>query len=86
MEEQEKFELNYKAKIAQLLQENNKDEAEAIANYTELLTVIPEFELEEDLSQELMEAITEIIADELNHQQVLNELYIKLTEIEPNKE
>lgn len=86
MEEQEKFELNYKAKIAQLLQENNKDEAEAIANYTELLTIIPEFELEEDLSQELMEAITEIIADELNHQQVLNELYIKLTEIEPNKE
>ena len=86
MEEQEKFELNYKAKIAQLLQENNKDEAEAISNYTELLAIIPEFELEEDLSQELMEAITEIIADELNHQQVLNELYIKLTEIEPNKE
>ena len=82
----ENKELQNLTEIAKLVQKNNKEEASAIEGYTEMLEVISTLEIDEDLSVEIMETITEIISDELNHQEKLNNLYIKLTEIEPNKE
>lgn len=69
--------------IAKLTQFNEKAEAQAIFDYTEMIRVISESEIDEELKDELNAKIAELIADELNHQKVLQEIYVELTSIEP---
>lgn len=69
--------------IAKDIQKNNKDEASAIAGYTELMQKIFNSGLED--KEEMTTTIEEIIADELNHQELLKKLYVDLTDIEPKK-
>lgn len=71
--------------IAKALQFNEKAEAQAVLDYTELLKMVLSSDLEEDAKNEIVGAISEIISDELNHQMKLGQLYVALTEIEPNK-
>ena len=54
--------------IAKLTQFNEKAEAQAIFDYTEMIRVISESEIDEELKDELNAKIAELIADELNHQ------------------
>ena len=72
--------------IAKKIQENNKDEAVAIANYTELLKDIYNSDLDVQDKQKCNDFIQEIIADELNHQEKLQELYTLLTGIQKNNQ
>ena len=72
-------------KIASIIQNNNKDEAEAIKNYTELLACVLETEIVGVDKEAIFDTINEIISDELNHQKKLNELYTKLTNIKTNE-
>lgn len=71
--------------IAKEIQENNKDEAIAIAGYTKLLKAIYNSDLDVVDKQKCNDSIREIISDELNHQQKLQELYTMITGIEVNK-
>lgn len=72
--------------IAKELQENNKDEAEAVSKYTKLLGELDEIDFDYKSKKQLMNDISEIISDELNHQEKLKKWYVKITNIEPNKE
>lgn len=72
--------------ISAIIQDNNKDEAEAIAGYSRLLDKVLKSELEGKEKAEISSNIREIIADELNHQERLQKVYSILTMIEPNKE
>ena len=72
--------------IATELQENNKDEAEAVSKYTKLLDELSVMNIDYKAKKELISDITEIISDELNHQEKLKKWYVKITNIEPNKE
>ena len=72
--------------IAKIIQENNKDEAEAIAGYSALLEKVLESELKDKEKAEISLQVREIISDELNHQQKLQELYTMITLIQPNKD
>lgn len=72
--------------IARELQENNKDEAEAVSKYTKLLDELSEMDIDYKSKKQLIADITEIISDELNHQEKLKKWYVKITNIEPNKE
>lgn len=71
--------------IAKASQFNEKAEAQAVLDYTEMLKMILSSEIDENLKNIAVETITEIISDELNHQMKLGQLYVALTEIEPNK-
>lgn len=72
--------------IAAIIQDNNKDEAEAISGYSRLLDKVLLSDLEGKEKAEVSSNIREIIADELNHQERLQKIYSMLTMIEPNKE
>ena len=72
--------------IAIELQENNKDEAEAVSKYTKLLDGLSGMNIDYKAKKELISDITEIISDELNHQEKLKKWYVKITNIAPNKE
>ena len=72
--------------IAKLLQFNEKAEAQAVLDYTELLNSVLNSKIDEDLKQEIVNSISEIVSDELNHQMKLGQLYVLLTGIEPNKD
>lgn len=75
-----------KLDIAKLTQFNEKAEAQAVEDYTEMIKQVIECEeLDDTEKEEVVGKITELIADELNHQQVLQELYVYLTDIEPNQ-
>lgn len=75
-----------KLDIAKLTQFNEKAEAQAVEDYTEMIKQVVECEeLDDTEKEEIVGKITELIADELNHQQVLQELYVYLTDIEPNQ-
>lgn len=71
--------------IAKATQFNEKAEAQAVLDYTEMLKIILSSEIDENLKNTAVETISEIISDELNHQMKLGQLYVLLTEIEPNK-
>lgn len=72
--------------IASLTQFNMKAEAQAVDDYTAMINEVMACEdLEETEKQEIIAQIDELVADELNHQQVLQELYVYITNIEPNK-
>lgn len=72
--------------IAAIIQENNKDEATAIAGYSRLLEEVLMSDLEDREKAEISSNVREIIADELNHQERLQKVYSMLTMIKPNKE
>lgn len=72
--------------IANLLQFNEKEEAQAIINYNQLLDVVRNSDLSK-LKKEKFEAeIYEIIGDELNHQERLKTLYESITGIKESEE
>lgn len=74
------------AEILEKLQFNQKEEAQAIIDYTKLIADINDSILDEPTKLALAQQIEEIIADELNHQQKLFGMFVELSEIEPNKE
>lgn len=71
--------------LAKLTQFNEKAEAQAVLDYTEMLKVTLMSSLEEADKKIIEETLKELIADELNHQEKLKMLYSMLTDIEPNK-
>lgn len=73
-------------KIAKDIQYNASSEAHAIEDYTELLKMSEESNLDEADKSYVRAVIEEIIADELNHQQRLQALYSALTEIQAKKD
>lgn len=78
--------MNDILKIAKDIQYNAKSEAQAIEDYTELLKMSEESNLDEADKSYVRAVIEEIIADELNHQQRLQALYSALTEIQAKKD
>lgn len=64
---------------------NMKDEAEAIAGYTNLLCIAQD-ELDPKDFMNLYETVSEIISDELNHVTKLQVLYSLFSDIEAGAE
>lgn len=79
-------ELINKLDIARYASMNNKDEADAISKYTDFINKIEVSELSDAEKSEIIAVVEEIIADELNHQTRLEEIYTYLTGIKENKE
>ena len=78
--------MNSKSYIANLTQFNMRAEAQAIEDYTNMIKETMDCEdLDELEKEQIVEQIKELIADELNHQEVLQEIYVYITNIEPNK-
>lgn len=75
-----------KMDIANLIEFNDKEEANAIVNYNELLTAVKDSELTKSQKERIESEIYEIIGDELNHQERLKMLYSLITGIKENKE
>lgn len=65
------------------LQKNIGEEASASKSYVELLKLLNELDIPEDDKDEYADHIKEIIADELNHIEVLRELFYKITGVKP---
>ena len=78
--------MNDMLKIAKSLQDNNIKEADAVSYYTATLSMIADSDLEEEKKKVVVENLSEIIADELNHQKLLEELYTYLTSIEAKED
>ena len=72
--------------IAKLCQYNSSAEAKAIEDYTKMIMEVEKSELDAEDKKDIVEIVKELIADELNHQKKLDELYVALTDIQPNKE
>ena len=79
-------EIVSKSEIAEKMQFNQKAEAQAILDYTRLIAEINNSEIEEPDRTAFISTISELISDELNHQEKLFELYVALSGIEPNKD
>ena len=79
-------EIVSKSEIAEKLQFNQKAEAQAILDYTRLIAEINNSEIEEPDRTAFISTISELISDELNHQEKLFKLYVALSGIEPNKD
>ena len=79
-------EIVSKSEIAEKLQFNQKAEAQAILDYTRLIAEINNSEIEEPDRTAFISTISELISDELNHQEKLFEMYVALSGIEPNKD
>ena len=75
-----------KMEIADLVEFNDKEEANAIINYNELLTEVKNSDLTKSQKERFESEIYEIIGDELNHQERLKMLYSLITGIKENKE
>ena len=75
-----------KMEIADLVEFNDKEEANAIINYNELLTAVKNSDLTKSQRDRFESEIYEIIGDELNHQERLKMLYSLITDIKENKE
>ena len=69
--------------IANEMLANEKAEAQAIIDYGITIKKIIYSSLDNDVKKISINTLEEIIADELNHQKKLNELYVNLTEIQP---
>lgn len=80
------MDLITKLDIARYSAMNNKDEADAISKYTDFISKIQVSELSDADKSEIIAVIEEIIADELNHQTRLEEIYTYLTGIVENKD
>lgn len=72
--------------ISKGVEYNEKAEAQAVYDYSEFLRFVLESEIEETDKKYIESVITEIISDELNHQQKLHALYTSLTGITANKD
>lgn len=75
-----------KMEIANLVEFNDKEEANAIINYNELLTEVKNSDLTKSQKERFESEIYEIIGDELNHQERLKMLYSLITGIKESKE
>jgi indole-3-glycerol phosphate synthase len=75
-----------KMEIANLVEFNDKEEANAIINYNELLTAVKNSDLTKSQKEKFESEIYEIIGDELNHQERLKMLYSLITGIKENKD
>lgn len=71
--------------IAKEIEFNAEAEAKAVLDYTELLNSVARAGMTDEDKKEIIDAISEIISDELNHQEKLRTLYTALTGIEANK-
>ena len=72
--------------LAKATEFNAKAAAQAIYDYSEMMKYIDQAPVLPDEKDERKSIIAEIISDELNHQEKLRQLYVKLTEISPNKD
>ena len=72
--------------IAKFCQFNEKAEAQAVEDYTEMMKRVVDSSLEQNKKDAVIDNIMEIISDELNHQKRLGDLYVMLTGIEPNED
>lgn len=72
--------------IANLIEFNDKEEANAIVNYNELLEAVKHSDLSKSQKDRIESEIYEIIGDELNHQERLKMLYSLITGIKENKD
>ena len=72
--------------LAQAVEFNMKAEAQAVLDYTDMLSQTESSSLEETDKKFIKETISEIVADELNHQKKLKMLYTMLTGIKANKD
>ena len=75
-----------KMEIADLVEFNDKEEANAIINYNELLTAVKNSDLTKSQRDRFESEIYEIIGDELNHQERLKMLYSLITGIKESEE
>lgn len=75
-----------KTDIANLIEFNDKEEANAIVNYNELLKSVEEGDLPKSQKDRIESEVYEIIGDELNHQERLKMLYSLITGIKENKD
>lgn len=72
--------------LSKLLADNNREEQTAISGYLSLLETIDSGGITANFNyKEVVDAIREIIADEMNHVQKLSTLISKLSGIEPNQ-
>lgn len=72
--------------IANLIEFNDKEEANAIINYNELLEAVRHSDLSRAKQEKIESEIYEIIGDELNHQERLKMLYTLVTGIKEQKD
>lgn len=72
--------------IANLIEFNDKEEANAIMNYNDLLTAVRNSDLSKNKVEKIESEIYEIIGDELNHQERLKMLYSLVTNIKQQKD
>ena len=72
--------------IASLIEFNDKEEANAIINYNDLLTAVRNSDLPKNKIEKIESEIYEIIGDELNHQERLKMLYSLVTSIKEQKD
>lgn len=75
-----------KLDIANLIEFNDKEEANAIINYNELLEAVKNSDLSKSQKERIESEIYEIIGDELNHQERLKMLYSLITGIKEQKD
>ena len=75
-----------KMDIADLIEQNDKDEANAIISYNYLLEALKNSDLSKSKKETIESEIYEIIGDELNHQERLKMLYSLVTGIKENKD
>lgn len=81
--------MNEQAKIFEIskgVEFNEKAEAQAVYDYSEFLRSVMESDIDDTDKKYIESVITEIISDELNHQQKLHALYTSLTGIKANKD
>lgn len=83
---EEKNEVLGKEFIAEEIQYNVKQEANAIQDYNRLLEYVKSSDLSKATKEIIESEVYEIIGDELNHQERLNMLYTTVTGIKANKD
>lgn len=86
METIECFTKKTQMEIANLIEFNDKEEANAIINYNELLTAVRNSDVPKNKIEKIESEIYEIIGDELNHQERLKMLYSLVTSIKEQKD
>lgn len=86
METIECIDKRNKLDIANLIEFNDKEEANAIVNYNELLEAVKHSDLSKSQKERIESEIYEIIGDELNHQERLKMLYSLVTGIKEQKD
>lgn len=72
--------------LAKGIEFNAKAEAQAILDYTEFLRILDTLSIDGVDKEFIKDTISEIISDELNHQEKLKMLYTMLTSIKANKD